>query len=732
MKISLRTKLFLVIFLLVASAVIIFAGLGILRFSRFGKLFYDSNMEQDEIISETTDRTMLEDATDSFQKYVESDADLIDGEFWTMEDDLVLLATNVKDILENPESYGERQINELVRTQEVRLDEGKISCCLLYSSDADKENEEAVQKIHKLANLSAAMKYIVREEGAMHDIIIDLPEGPSIVAYRHPWDRVTGNDGDLFYDVSARPDYIGAVETGDVFFAPLIYDEKYGEYKVSVGIPVYVDGKFAAFVGGSRFISDLDEMMEEMSESIGPDSFICLVNSDGRVIFSERKEGELAAGEGDGNNIARSLNHELTGLAKEALAGKEGFAKVSIDSETTYIAYAPLKTVGWTLLLGVSEETLTQPSKELVSQVDEITMDTLKRTDIMFKRTQLTIALMAVVLIFITVFTSLRYSRKLVSPVLKLKKAADSFIKREDIGLEYEHDFFGSLELYTGDETEDLWLTMRDLEQNIRKSMQRLQEVTAEKERIDTELSIAARIQSDMLPKKFPAFPERKEFDLFSMMKPAKEVGGDFYDFFLTDEDHLVLVMADVSGKGVPAALLMVVAKTMIRNISMSEGGTNPGKTLYTVNNHLCENNDECMFVTVWLGCVTLHTGEVVWANAGHEYPCICRKDGEFELIRDEHGPGLGSFENVEFTEQKLKLQPGDVLFLYTDGIPEASDGRDNIFGLDRMKEALDKGIKGNGPDMLAASVKKSVDEFAGQTPQFDDITMTVFEYKGS
>ncbi|MBQ7463984.1 MAG: SpoIIE family protein phosphatase, partial [Lachnospiraceae bacterium] len=402
-----------------------------------------------------------------------------------------------------------------------------------------------------------------------------------------------------------------------------------------------------------------------------------------------------------------------------------------LDGEETYLAYAPLETVGWTMLVGVSKETLRQPSKELVAHVDEITYETLDRTKMMSENLKYALLLIAAGLIFLSVFTSLRYSRKLVRPIRVLKNAGVRFIEREDIGLKYTQDFFGDLNLYTGDETEDLWLTMRDLEQNFRTSMQKLEGITAEKERIDTELSIAARLQSDMLPKVFPAFPERQDFDLFAFMKPAKEVGGDFYDFFLTDDDHLALVMADVSGKGVPAAMFMVVARTMIKNLSLSEGCESPGRILETVNNNLCENNDECMFVTVWLGCITLSTGELKWASAGHEYPALCRTGGNFELIKDIHGPGLGTFEDIAFEEQSITLGKGDLLFLYTDGIPEATDEGGNIFGTERMTEALDKSREEKGLRDMASSVKSSVDAFVKDTPQFDDITMMMFEYRG-
>ena len=215
------------------------------------------------------------------------------------------------------------------------------------------------------------------------------------------------------------------------------------------------------------------------------------------------------------------------------------------------------------------------------------------------------------------------------------------------------------------------------------------------------------------------------------MMNPAKEVGGDFYDFFLIDDDHLALVMADVSGKGVPAALFMVVTKTLIKNVALSGGHEGPGDILYKVNNELYANNKEEMFVTVWLGILTLSTGHLVSASGGHEYPALCRKGESFELIMDAHGPGLATFEDVDFDEWNGDLGAGDLLFLYTDGVPEATDENDELFGNDRMIAALNDARM--QPDLkgMLLEVRQRVNEFVGEADQFDDLTMTILEYKG-
>lgn len=243
------------------------------------------------------------------------------------------------------------------------------------------------------------------------------------------------------------------------------------------------------------------------------------------------------------------------------------------------------------------------------------------------------------------------------------------------------------------------------------------------------ELSLATRIQADMLPNVFPAFPEKDEFDIYATMEPAKEVGGDFYDFFLIDNDHLGVVMADVSGKGVPAALFMMVSKILVQNYAMM--GKSPKEVLECVNNQICKNNKEDMFVTVWFGILDLKTGNLKASNAGHEYPAIKKADGTFELYRDKHGFVIGSMAGITYSEYELTLEPGSKLFLYTDGVAEATNSDKNLFGTDRMIEAL-RLNENLSPEEVIKSVNSAIVDFVKDAPQFDDITMLCLDYIGS
>ena len=266
------------------------------------------------------------------------------------------------------------------------------------------------------------------------------------------------------------------------------------------------------------------------------------------------------------------------------------------------------------------------------------------------------------------------------------------------------------------------------MEEQIETYIADITQITAERERVSTELSLATRIQAAFIPHIFPPFPDRSEFDIYAVMDPAKEVGGDFYDFFFIDEDHLGLVMADVSGKGVPAALFMMVSKIILQSCAML--GRGPAEILTKTNEAICSNNQEGMFVTVWMGILEISTGKLRAANAGHEYPVVKLGDGGFALLKDKHGFVIGGMGGVRYREYELQLSPGDKLFLYTDGVPEATNARNELFGSERMIAALNEDPNA-GPEEVLKNVRRAVDDFVEDAEQFDDLTMLCLAYRG-
>ncbi len=284
------------------------------------------------------------------------------------------------------------------------------------------------------------------------------------------------------------------------------------------------------------------------------------------------------------------------------------------------------------------------------------------------------------------------------------------------------------LKINTGDEIEELARSLYNMEKYIDSTTRDLISAARESERERSELGIANKIQKDILPSRFPAFPDRHEFDIYASMTPARFVAGDFYDYYFIDEDRLCMVIADVTGKGIPAALFMVIAKTAIKNRAM-QGGL-PSEILKDVNNQLREGNDTKMFVTAWLGILDTRTGKLIFANAGHEYPVITGEDHRFNYLKDRHGLVMGLKADIEYTDSEADLKKGDTLFVYTDGVLDAQNYDGDAYGPDRLTEVMN-GYIGAAPRELVERVLDSVMEYSKDVDQFDDVTMLAFTYLG-
>lgn len=334
----------------------------------------------------------------------------------------------------------------------------------------------------------------------------------------------------------------------------------------------------------------------------------------------------------------------------------------------------------------------------------------------------ITIVISTIVLVLLaSAFAVFFMKRKFIAPIRKVSFEATRFAHENKKGKELGH-------ISSFEEIANLARSIDTMETDMVNYIENLTAVTAEKERIGTELSLASAIQTSSIPNTFPAFPNRTDFDIYASMDPAKEVGGDFYNFFLTDDDHLAMVIGDVSGKGIPAALFMMVSN-ILTSVRTQTGGT-PARILEFVNEKICERNKLDMFVTIWLGILELSTGKLVASNAGHEYPAIMHAGGSFELFRDRHGLVVGGMEGATYKDYEIQLSPGDKLFVYTDGVPEATDAENKMFGTDRMLAALNLEPDA-GPEKVLGNVRSAVDAFVKDAQQFDDLTMLCMQYKG-
>ena len=333
--------------------------------------------------------------------------------------------------------------------------------------------------------------------------------------------------------------------------------------------------------------------------------------------------------------------------------------------------------------------------------------------------------LAAVAAVFLVTFLFI-LRRMVLHPIDLLTQATGDFIQSNEEELAAGTATVNVPPIRTGDEVELLADSFRKMEEDMISYIREFMKATAEKERIGAELNVATQIQADMLPRIFPAFPERQEFEVYATMNPAKEVGGDFYDFFLVDDDHLAVVIADVSGKGVPAALFMVIAKKKKKNHAQNR--ETPGEVFTQTNAQLCEGNDAGLFVTAWMGVLEISTGKFVYVNAGHNPPLLKRAGGQYEWLKSRPGFVLAGMEGIRYRENTLELMPGDTLYLYTDGVTEATSSAQELYGEERLQAALNEASE-LPVSQLLPRIKNCIDTFVGDAEQFDDITMLGLQY---
>lgn len=314
-------------------------------------------------------------------------------------------------------------------------------------------------------------------------------------------------------------------------------------------------------------------------------------------------------------------------------------------------------------------------------------------------------------------------SKTVVNPINLLAKSTAGFVEnRKENGAGTVQD----LNIRSNDEIGRLAGAVIKMERDINEYIENIAKVTAEKERIGAELNVATQIQASMMPGIYPDFADQPEFEIAALMQPAKEVGGDFYDFFFVDENHLAIVMADVSGKGVPAALFMVIGKTLIKD--HTQPGRDLGEVFHEVNNILCESNSENLFITAFVGVLDLTTGEFPYVNAGHELPFICH-EGSFDAQRIAPGFVLAGLEDMRYQAGCFTLAQGDKIFQYTDGVTEAANVENHLYGMQRLYDILNKESNGS-PEEIIRAVKRDIDAFVGKAPQFDDITMLCLTFR--
>ena len=496
----------------------------------------------------------------------------------------------------------------------------------------------------------------------------------------------------------------------------------------SCSIPYEVNGEFKGVIFFSILMDELDYLVE--STSMTNDNVNFVMNDEGKILLSSQETStltdlkELRLVYDYPPDIRESKETALAEIAKKMSSGKKSIDEVEINGNSYYIAYAPIEELRWSLGVVLPANEVTETIEKNRTIIQNLTEEKVKTLDHRFIEVMVLMILIALALwAAVTTLIGRKLATKFVKPIKELSDGV------RDISM---GNFDKKLEVIkTGDEIESLSITFNAMTDELQSYIKNLQVVTAEKERIAAELDVAKNIQQSMLPNEFPPFPDKTEFEIYATMEAAKTVGGDFYDFYLADENHLVVTIADVSGKGIPAALFMMTSKTVLKNfVLMANTADDLAAAMTLANAQLCQNNEEMMFVTVFLAMLDLKTGKLIYVNGGHNPPLILH-EGKYEYLpkNEKRVPPLGVRAKTHYEQQTLQMTKGDILYMYTDGVTEAENVEKELYSNERLEEFLNSTDKNLPLDKLLAQVRQSIKNHAGEAQQSDDITMLALRF---
>ena len=677
------------------------------------KLTTETNLRQKEAIAEISGTTMDAVVADSLASRTEMSAKLADDLFAKLASTVRILADSAENLLQSPGLYPARPF----ALPDASLD-GTITMQLVGETGGMPEDPATLEKLGLLANLSDLMTALYRNAGTS-SVYIAVPEGYMLCVDDKSGARVDEQGNIRTIPIRERPWYLGAAQSDSIFFTDVLQDTFTGEIGITCTIPIRQNGRLVAVAAADMF---LDQMAEAVANSGDVVHYTCIINNQGHVVFSPQNQGTLRARTAEeAEDLRLSEQKDLASFVRDALNGSTGVQELDMDGDRVYLAGAPVETLGWAVVSLVDKAATERPAVMMQEQFDGALNEATAIFNDGLDRSKQTIIILILAVLVLGSTAALTVSKRIVRPLERMTQKVRS-LGGKNLQFQMEDEY------RTGDEIEVLAESFAALSSKTLQYVDQVKRVTAEKERIGAELTMANAIQRSQLPRLFPPFPNRHEFNLFATMKPAKEVGGDFYDFFMVDHDHVALVMADVSGKGVPAALFMMVTRMLIK--SRIQSGESPSEALTNVNRQLCESNELGFFVTAWLAVLEISTGKGVAVNAGHEHPALRRSDGQYELVLYRHSLALAALDGVQFKQHEFQLYPGDSFFVYTDGVTEATSSEKELFGTDRMLEALNKAPDAE-PEEILANVMGEINRFMDGEDQFDDITMLCLKYNG-
>ena len=700
---SIRRKVSVMVMLIAAIVAVLVGGLGIYHMQIIRSTVLAEEVELGDTVSELSRSALQNQVLEDIENIVQTNAQLTDAKLSVFDNAVSHLARAIHNqyvrTRDDPEKYPG---NEILPPNDK--DCGTYTMQRTLAARAVTP-EDIQGDMAALSYMEPILNAIITENSDMISTIYIGTESGLLVSYDlvnygGPYD----GSGEYYYYFTAAW-YENGKNATDAFFTETYFDSFNRGLVVTCAAPFTdADGNFAGVVGMDILITDLVDSV--VKTSVGEGSKAFLLDKDGNILAYP------------GMDYTSDTLHNFYNIAPQSAADDITSGDSGITfSDGDYIVYYPISTSSWSFAVYIPASLVNGPGEYIRTEIESSTDNTLLLIDddVLYSILHL-FAIIAAVLVLALV-VSYYFSRRLTDPILKLQKD----VKKMSSG-----DLKHRVSNTSNDEVGDLADAFNDMAGSLDNYINDLTHVTAEKERISTELNVATQIQASMLPQIFPDFCDKEQFRIYATMNPAKEVGGDFYDFFMVDETHLAFVMADVSGKGVPAALFMVIGKTLIKD------HTTPGRDLAEVftevNSLLCQSNSEDLFITAFEAVLDLESGELRYVNAGHEIPFIAPAGEPYKPYKISAGFVLAGMDGVRYRSGSLVMNDGDRIFQYTDGVTEATSSSNELYGMERLEKVLSDNTSCSPLDLLP-KVKEDIDAFVGDAPQFDDITMLCLEY---
>ena len=628
--------------------------------------------------------------------------------YWT-EDHVSLLSAWVSHILDNSNDYSPKSIS-FPQAENA----GIITAQLELASDVN--YDDLKNDIGLVANAATLM--VLTSEAAGEGAVVALgDESGFYFSVDTESDKHLTEDGKpITFDARTRPWYKKAQATGGFIFTDVYEDLYSGKMRLGGAMPYYRNNQFSGVVSISYYLSGVGDI-NLPSEN---DTYF-IVDNKGRLIFLKDNYNIFSGTTVGQTNMLETGNDEITEIIKAMISEKEEIRSISFNGKEYFIAFSPIPKVGWSFATVLDVEDIVKIEDKARQEVLTISKNNVDNMDNFIMR--LIVVMIAVIIISVLILHKFgdKMGSRFAQPIIELSDGVREIASG---------NLDKKLDITTGDEIEHLSICFNDMTDELKSYIANLSRVTAEKEKAAAELNIAKNIQVGALPQDF--LTDRKEFQLYATMNAAKGVGGDFYDFYMIDENHLIVTIADVSGKGVPAALYMMRAKTTLKNLVLMANNPDDFAAVMTlVNQELCRDNETMMFVTVFFAQLDLTTGELIYLNAGHNPPLV-RENGKFRyLTQKKKYLMLGAYDEATYEAHRFTLKPNDILFLYTDGVTEAMNKENKLYSEKRLQTTLNSINSDVSVQEILAEERKDIADYADGAEQSDDITMLGVKFLG-